>query len=164
MLGFGVHSMGAKYNLCVLRLIRNRPEDQQPYSGQQIYCCVIIYAAYSSAASLSIISEQCEIVELLREDIFHVPVTLAWSDNRFSFAGFVAADIPQARGVLCFSHLAGTYSIEHLHDAWRCFFTAIIKRKEQHRNLLPTPSINLQVIKKFGLENMNGWSYAMPLS
>lgn len=119
LLGFGVNSMGAKYHLCVLSLIPNSSEDQQAYSetwravDKALDLLLRNYrrCPMKDCAMCDIISV---IVELLREDVFHVPVTLAGSDNSVAFANFVAADLPQARALQCFSHLTGTYLYLHL--------------------------------------------------
>ncbi len=118
LLGFGVNSMGAKYNLCVLSLIPHSVEDQRAYSEtwkavnrsiemllREFKRCPLKDCMLCDI--ITVILQAGEVQELLSQDLFAIPVALAGSDNNLSFANFVEADLPHATVLQCFSHLTG---------------------------------------------------------
>ena len=107
LLGFGVNSMGAKYNLCALSLIPQSAEDQQAYSEtwKAVNRSIQVLLREFKRCPLkdcrlcdifTVIHEVAEVQELLSQDDFTIPVALAGSDNNLSFANFVEADLPHA--------------------------------------------------------------------
>ena len=119
LLGFGVNSMGAKYNLCVLSLIPNSAENKKVYSEtwKAVNCALdlllrnFVRCPMHDCDVCDIfcgITERREIQEILANSIpFKIPVVLAGSDNNLSFANFVAEDLPGTTVLQCFSHLTG---------------------------------------------------------
>ena len=119
LLGFGVNSMGAKYNLCALSITPQ--ENKKAYSetwmsvnsalnlllGNYLRCPLKDCEACDTFFG---IKEYCEMQRLLETTPFRVPVVLAGSDNNLAFANFVAEDLPNAKVLQCFSHLTGIAS------------------------------------------------------
>ena len=95
LLGFGVNSMGAKYNLCALSLIPQSAEDQRAYSEtwkavnrsiemllRKFKRCPLKDCMLCDI--ITVILQAGEVQELLSQDHFAIPVALAGSDNNLS--------------------------------------------------------------------------------
>ena len=119
LLGFGVNSLGAQFNLCVLSIIPNSIENERVYSET--------WESVNRALNLLLRNyKRCPLKDCVACDIltgvrdmgnvqellsargeFYIPVALAGSDNHPGFANFVHNNLPHATLLQCFSHLTG---------------------------------------------------------